>query len=95
MDEHAIQGSSNTPSWLLATETGISYGSVGQFGTSAALPYLAFDLPDINALSSYLSIYKCIIFIPWGFLRGDSVRHLTLVCQRLQGMPCPPRLVLA
>ena len=32
------RGSSYTPSWLHATETGISSGSVGQFGPSAALP---------------------------------------------------------
>ena len=31
------RGSSNTPSRLHATETGISSGSVGQFGPSAAL----------------------------------------------------------
>ena len=29
---------SNTPSRLHATETGIIFGSVGQFGPSAALP---------------------------------------------------------
>ena len=32
--------SSNTPSRLHAKETGISCGSVGQFGLSVALPYL-------------------------------------------------------
>ena len=32
------RGSSNTPSRLHAKETGISSGSVGQFGSSAALP---------------------------------------------------------
>ena len=31
------RGSSNTSSWLHAKETGISFGSVGQFGPSAAL----------------------------------------------------------
>ena len=33
-----FRGSSNTPSWLHATETGISFGSVGQFNPSATLP---------------------------------------------------------
>ena len=37
------RGSSNTSSWLHATETGISSGSVGQFGPSAAVPYLVFQ----------------------------------------------------
>ena len=43
------RGSSNTPSQLHATETGISSGSVDQFGPSAALPLQAYsNYPDFT-----------------------------------------------
>ena len=35
-----FRGSSNTPSWLHTTETGISASSRSQFGLSAALTFL-------------------------------------------------------
>ena len=49
---------SNTPSQLHSKETGISSGSVGQFGPSATLPYLHVlrdDNLSVNTFVNYLS----------------------------------------
>ena len=53
MDLHPIQGSSNTSSQLHAMESGISSGSMGQFGPRAALSFILI-----------IVIVKCVA-IPW------------------------------
>ena len=52
MDCNSIlsRGSSNTPSQLDATEIGISYGSVGQFDLSAALPLVWQRLVNLTIM---------------------------------------------
>ena len=77
------RGSSSSPSQLHATETGVSSGSVGQFGLSAALPDRSLDLKPLyiaatfsvfqsyNICLTFLIVSRC-IYNPW---KGSTFQH--------------------